>query len=392
MRVFRPDTLIATLLLPLSLLATLGVSGSAWAQMVEDQHRLATDSAVTHLFPLNPAVLKPKALQGGLMVTRHQRQASLDHIEEAGDKVTTSTTEEAVVAAAVADLGAGAGIAATHQLLFRKSETELQSDGRGTPREELGKIQHSSIRLIVELTTEIKAGIAMRYLYKDISILGDPFLGELEKTRYKTTLVGYGAGFSYAVKSFGASYTYFPPLRGKTDVEGEEKIIVEPGLLSLDGFYRANEQWTVGLLAQRWLNEVDDLAEGTTAADDETNISLYGLDPDQYVKPQQLIMLGFDFVASPMVTAKLSIGQEKALFNFDDYLVYNRADVRGRGDEPTMKYNRIRAAVSFTLKAGVTADLGLGLYRREYDFPSTMNGGSYEGDGREMFATLGAGL
>lgn len=360
--------------------------------MIEEQQRLATDSAATHLFPLNPAVLRPQALQGGLMVTRQQREASLDHTADGDDKVTTSTTEEGILGALVADLGAGAGIAATHQLLFRKSDTDLASDARARPREELTKIQHSTVRLIVELTAEIRAGIAMRYLYKDHSILGDPFLDSSEAVRYKTTLVGYGAGFGYSSKTFGVSYTYYPPLRGKTEVEGEEKIVVEPGLISLDGFFKPHEKWAAGLLIQRWIHEVDDLAEGTTADDDETNISLYGLDPDQYVKPQQLIMVGADYAASPALTVKVSLGQERAAFNVDDYFVYNRGDVRGNGTEPMLKYNRLRAALGFVLKGGLTADLGLGVYQRSYEFPADMNGGRYEGDGREMFATLGASL
>lgn len=360
------------------------------ADVIGTDFRLATDSASTQLFLLNPALLKPVGTRSAGQVTQSKRDASLSHDD---DSVSSESTDESLAAAALMDLGAGAGLGVSHQILFRKTETELGSDSvRQQKREELAKVQHSAIRLIVELTEQVRAGVAIRYLYKDVAILGEPFLGPGEVTHYNTTLVGYGAGVSYFTKSAALSYTYYPPLRGKTEVYGEELIVVEPGVISLDAMLQPKERWTFGLLAQRWLNEVDDLAKGTTAADNETKISLYGLDPDQYVFPKQLFMVGFDFEVTKAFLARLSIGQETATLNYNDLLVYNRAGVNGRGKEPEIKYNRLRGAVRFTLKNNVDANIGMGFYSRSLDLPASMNGGRYKGSGRDLTASLGIGF
>lgn len=374
------------------LVTLLAATPVARAEMAEESLQQATDSNSTHLFTLNPAVLTPKGLQGGALLLRQSRTSSLDHTGTGGDKLSTEVQDEYECAALLVDLGAGAGLGVSHQLQFHKAETSDETSKNGRSLAETVKIQRSTLRLMVELTTELHAAINIRYLYRDTSIFGDPFMSPGEETRYKTTMVGYGSGFVYQFKNAAAAYTYYPPLRGKTDVEGEEKIVVEPGQIGFDGYFEARKDLVVGLLAKRWLNEVDDLASGTTAADNQTKISLYGLDPDQYLFRKQLIMLGADWSFNKQAALRFSIGQELADLNFKDLLIYSRAGVRQRGSgNEELKYNRYRAMLRFGDK-GVEADAGLGIVSRKYDFSDDMNGGSYKADAKELFATIGMKL
>lgn len=365
---------------------------SAFAQMVEDHLQHGTDGTATHLFPLNPAIQKVDQTQGGVILLRDSKEVKLDQTASSDDTITNKVNDDYLAAAAAIDLGAGAGIGISHQTLYRKVETNVTARGNAEPVEETTKIQHSQLKLLVELTDGLRAGMAVRYLYKDVALFGNPLSGGRREpaTRFRTTLVGYGAGFAYAQKEqFGLAYTYYPPLRGKTDVEGEEKIVVERGEISADAFYKISKVWTGGILYKRWINEVDDLAAGTTAADDQTRISLYGLDLDQYLIPSQMIMVGGDAELSKQTGLRLSVGQEVAEFNFMDLMRYNRIDVRQSLDDKhaTVTYYRLRAAVKFTNK-GVEIDAGGGYFTRKHEFPERMNGAVYEATGKEVFATV----
>ena len=50
---------------------------AAHAEMAEEVLQHATDSASTHLFTVNPAVLAPKGLQGGVLLMRQTRKSDV---------------------------------------------------------------------------------------------------------------------------------------------------------------------------------------------------------------------------------------------------------------------------------------------------------------------------
>lgn len=363
-------------------------AGLVRAEMAESKTQMATDTSATHMFQLNPAIVKPDGNKVGLFVMRNNKTTKLKQDATDGDTIESKTSDEYMVYAAGADLGAGAGLGISHQTLYRKVESNLTARGNQPDLVETQKIQHTAAKLFIELTDQVRAGVAIRYLFRDSTVLGDPFLSQGESTRYKTTLFGYGSGFAADYGDGSVAYTYFPPLRGKSEIYGEEFIIVEPGEIGLDGSYRA-KAWTFGLFLKRWINEIDDRAAGTTSEDNQTNISLYGLDPDQYLIPKSLIMVGADFQFNAAVTFKLSLGQEQAGFNFRDYMRYNRIGVRQRSEQDeNIKYNRVRAMIRF-VKNNIELDAGLGLFSRKYDFPESMNSGVYESGGQELFATVG---
>lgn len=360
--------------------------------MAEDHLRMPSDPAATHLFLINPAYYKPSALQGGALFLRDQRTTKLDQSASNNDVITSEVKNEGLMAAALVDLGAGAGLGVSHQQLFNSSETSFQSQDNGVAKKETAKIQHTAVKIFVELTSELRAGMAIRYLYKDVALLGDPGINQAQLTRYRTSMIGYGSGLAYLTPKGGLGCSYFPPLRGKAVVSGEEKIVVESGDITCDGFAQPIPKWTFGLTVKRWIHEIDDLATGTTAANNQTEISLYGLDPAQYVFPQQLIMLGADFEVNQTTVLRFAVGRQSDDFNFRDLVRYNRVAVNTGSAAEKMEYYRARVMLKFTNKA-VELNGGIGtVLKQQHEFPSSMNSATYESNGQELFATVGMKL
>jgi hypothetical protein len=373
-------------------LAALVLASGARGEIVEDLLLMPTDMAASHHFLLNPASHKLKSLEGSAVAARGSKRAKLDQSAAGSFTFESSTNDDHVGVSLLADLGAGAGLGVSHQTLFRKTETGIEGATRDDSLELLKETQ-SAFKLIIELTEGLNAGMTMRYMYKDYQVLGSPFLNERLATHYKSSLIGYGAGASYDFKKGGIGYAYYPPLRGKTSILGEEYILVEPGEIVADAYFVANQSVTAGLLFKRWINEIDDRAAGTTADDDQTTISLYGLDPDQYLFQRQLLMAGLDYVASKQTALRVGVGREEAEFNFRDLARYNGIQVNqgGRTSNPIFQYYRARIAVRFSDK-GVELNAGGGMFKRAYDFSQAMGGAKYEADGRELFASVGLKL
>ena len=364
-------------------------ASAAWAtDPLEDHLQMATDGDASHLFTLNPAAHKPSAAEAAVLAMRHGKEALLDQTPSGGNKIHSTTNDDFLAFGAMADLGAGAGFGLSHETLYHNTVTSVEGRNRDPLTEET-KVQHSQAKLLVELTDELKAGLAVRYLYKEALVYGDPDLKPSDVTRYKTTMVGYGSGLAYKASRGGVAYAYYPPLRGKADIDGEERIVVERGEIAADGHVHINSDWTAGLVYKRWINEIDELAAGTTASDDQTKISLGGLDVDQYVIPKEELLVGADFVLNKQTTLRGSVGRENAEFNFRDYMRYNRISVnqQERDAHDAVNTTRVRAMIRF-VNLGVAIDAGAGYYVRKHDFPQTMKGGSYEATGREVFATL----
>lgn len=365
----------------------------AVADPVGELTMMPTDGAASHLFLSNPATHMPSAsTEAGLLAARTKRTSMIEHVDDGGDKVETASQFETLAAAFMADAGAGMGVGVSHAAEFREWATDFADRG-GADRTETTRFDQTSARAVIELMEGLNAGFSARFLRRQVSILGDDSLGPAEATSYKVSFFGYSAGMAWNFGRGGFGYAYEPPLHGKARVEGEDRIVVEPGRIELDAFYKANDQCTVGLLARRALNEVDDLAAGTTADDDQTRISLYGLDPDQYVIPDRTVMLGLDWKAAPAVWLRFAAGEERATFNFRDYFVYSQIGARQDKDDEDegLRYYRYRAAAEWS-QGKLQAAAALGYWTRKADFPDSMNGGSYEGKGTEMRVTVGTQL
>lgn len=363
---------------------------TARSQIIEDHLLHATSSRGTQLFPLNPASRGFEPLQGGVVLMKTNRSSELNQEANDNDKLSTEVEQSLLAVGSMTDLGAGAGLGLSHQIKFHQadSKTSLAPDN---VREEFTKQTQSAVNLLVELTANVKAGMAIRYLYQDTTVLGNYFTDF--RTPIKTTLVGYGSGLALNFAKGGLGYAYYPPLRGKAEILGEEKIIVEAGQIVADGFYAVNDKVAVGVMIKTWLHELDDRATGTTANDDnQTGISLYGLDVDQYVFPERLVLVGADYEASAKTALSISVGQETASFNFRDLARFNRVTVgQPRDEDPEMKSKVLRGSLKFTNQK-LAIHVGFNFYSREADLPSTMDSAKYSSSGRDLFLMLGGSL
>jgi len=366
-------------------LSIFGIGNVAVADMAEEGLQMPTDGGFGGLFPVNPAFLRPKDMRFGALGLRSRRATTLDHTVEGGTKIASTVTNDFVGAGFGLDLGAGAGVAIEHVDQFRLVESLIDKRNVGKPIREVSKVQQTSVKLVVELTPELRAAIVMRLLQQQTLILGQPFLSPNQTTSYAPQMVGYGGGLSYSVADMGIGYAYYPPLHGKASVSGQEFIVSESGFIAVDAFARSGA-FTIGVLGKSWLVEIDDLAAGGTAADNKTRISYYGLDPDQYLIRTQLAMVGLDYALTKDLALRLGGGQEQGRFDFRNLLVFDGVGVRQRGpDKITTSRGRVALHGIFSQ---LEVDLGYGSFSRSYKFADNEGGGTYKTIGQEMAAVV----
>ena len=364
----------------------LDVFDVALADMAEESIQLPTDGSSSRLFPVNPAYLRPKDMHVGVLGVRNHRATTLDHSAVGGTKIAATATDDFVGAALGLDLGAGAGVAIEHVVQYHLVESLIDNRNPDKPIREVSNRQQTSAKLVVELTTELRAAIVMRYLQQRSVILGAPSLNQSRTTRYAPQMIGYGCGLTYAVKDMGIGYTYYPPLRGKAFVSGQDLIIIEPGFIAVDGFLQRGD-FSFGVLGKHWLVETDDLAIGSTASDNKTRISYYGLDPDQYIIRTQLLMLGLDYALNKDLALRLGAGLEQGHFDFRNLLVFDGAAVKQQGED-NISTNRGRVALHGAFKPA-ELDIGYGVFSRSFKFTDGEGGGTYKTIGQEMSAIVG---
>ena len=133
--------------------------------------------------------------------------------------------------------------------------------------------------------------------------------------------------------------------------------------------------------------ETDDLAVGSTASDNKTRISYYGLDPDQYIIRTQLLMLGLDYALNKDLALRLGVGVEQGHFDFRNLLVYDGAAVNQQGLD-NISTNRGRVALHGAFKPA-ELDVGYGVFSRSFKFTDGEGGGTYKTIGQEMSAIVG---
>jgi len=370
-------------------IVTIGLLNTAsigFAQLMDDTLRMPTDGAGDHLFLGNPASLKPASLRGGVLVTSDARENTLNQDANAGNTITNEVKTETVQFASLVDLGAGAGLGLMHQSNFKEISTTSNTDE--TARVEQIKTTLTTGAVIIELTDSIKAAFAIRGLHKEWSIFGAPFMNEGTQTRYVLPTAGPGYGVDFNNKRFGASWAIFYPLRGKATIQGEEMLLVESGEILLDAFYEINANFLIGIGGKRWIHESDDRAQGTTASDNTTDISLYGMDLDQYIRPEQRYEAGLDYTASNQLKLRLGLSQQRESFHFNDLRRFNGVDVRQSGDQKEfLTYNKIKGILKF-VSNNLQLNVGLGHYIRTRSLPDNMNGGEFKSTVTERFVTL----
>lgn len=358
----------------------------AIAQDIDDTHRLATDGAAEHLFLGNPASRKFSSLRGGSLVSSRQRETELDQTFTSGDKIKNKVSSESIHFGTLVDLGAGAGFGVSNQTNYKEIITTSSSDT--TERRELIKTTTTTGSVAIELTEELTVAFAIRGYYKEWSVFGAPFMDEGRQTKYVMPTAAPGHGVDYKLNDFGASWAIFYPLRGKSTIQGEEFLIVESGEVFIDGFYEINSQLRLGIGSTRWIHETDERSTGTTADDDQTNISLYGMDLDQYVNPEQRFEVAFDYQATNQIQLRGAVSQQTDSFHFNELERFNGLDARqGDDDHEFMVYNRLKVMMKYSSN-NLQVHLGVSRYSKKHTFPDSLNGGVYNSAVSEQFLTV----
>jgi hypothetical protein len=182
---------------------------------------------------------------------------------------------------------------------------------------------------------------------------------------------------------FGVAAQWTPPMRGKANILGEERLLSEPGLagLALRGGPAA---WQWGAYWHRWIHKRDDRADNTSTANNRT-IVLSGMDFDSFLFPVWQLGLG----GEAEVRSNLALGA--TLVREQGEFIFNADQVPGDNpDGQRVSFWRLRSTMRLTNgKVNVTA--GLGLWRRDAKV-SGNQGGSWRGSGREVSIGLAGSI
>ena len=369
-------------------------AGIAAAQSAAELSHLPAEGAGGSLWPLNPAYLRTKGQGAGLLGGSVQRETVIDDSNSGGGRVDAKVKDDVMGAVLWSDLGGGAAFGLAHQLDYRQVSTSFgnpkaMNNRNQTPAVETLSFQHSEARLAIELTNELKGAAAIHYLYRHLSILGSPSLRAGSETEYKAPIFGYGGGLAYTTKVAGIGYTYQPTMRGKTSIYGEDRIVMEEGYSALDAFAQPTSGLTLGLEARKWFTDLDELAKGTTAADNRTQISLFGLDPDQYLRWDRRLALEAAWQTSPRLSLRLAGAADQATFDRGNLFSYTNFGLSGSGPL-LIKTNRARLGLRF-IDHALQLDAGAGYFVSSFtgsgDQPAT-----YKSTGQEWFANLSVKL
>jgi hypothetical protein len=334
----------------------------------------AIDAAGPHLFTGNPAVVPTKGTTVGTMAHRDTKESEMKFDRDGGETRRTNRKDDMFGLAALADMGAGAALGVN----VTQTWAELNSsstNGNARPRE-LFATQTLAGRLLIDLTPDVRAGLFMRHQSQEARVTGN--FNTEESIVYKGSLMGYSAGLAAQVNSqFGLAAQWTPPMRGKSNIIGEERLLSEPGLagLAVQGG-PDDRRW--GAYWHRWIHKRDDRADNTsTGGANNRPIVLSGMDFDSFLFPVWQLGLGGDMSVRPNLALGLTLVREQGEF------IFNADQVPGDNpDGQRVSFWRVRSTIRLTNgKVNVTA--GLGLWQREASL-SGAQAGSWRGSGREV--------
>ena len=343
-------TLIHTILPLLSLLTQVayGVEGNLYYRLFQ-----ATDASHDSGFLLNPAknpssakaTKASGASQGTLLVVMSGRDTKVEN--SSNGQSTSSNVEDFSVAGSLM-LNAGAGLTLT--LNGEHSISDVVSSRMGSNNDQLESLKDTIIdgRLSVVLTEMFALGITIKSQRLDYNLKGNLFLSEDEVTAYTGMMIGPGYGFKGTIplgsliKQVDYGVTFIEPLKGKSEVNGEQFVIFEPSVLELGASFVISE-FLVGLSYREWGYNADDRYFGTIYPnDDASDVDLFGLDPQRNsIFPLRNIQLGLDYDVLSNATIRASYAYESAEVSFNpgattpefrengDYISYNSFTVGG---------------------------------------------------------------
>lgn len=346
-----------------------------------------------HNFHLNPASyrLDPFSVQLSLFRTR----SSSTYKQAQGNnnfQQNSQRMENYLAAGVMADAGGGLWFGANIEQL--KSETKSsRSDINNQQIPESSDSRLSSGKAVVELTEMVSVGFSLRFLEVERSLVGAFGVNPLNAiTTFKTTLFGSGGGLLINNQNkFVLAANYFPAMKGKSDILGEEKIIIEPGNSDVGVGFTLKDEIKAGFIYRRWLYKKDDRVEGTTLNNNnQTRVNLYGLDIEQTnIFPTSVMILGISYPIDKNLKALASIARENLVF-----IESVSQNLPGENDDDPKAARNIYKILLLIQRAKINFMAGLNFVRGTVDFSSTSRAiaRSLEVNRQDVWLSIGSTL
>ncbi len=330
------------------------------AQLIDGRLRMATDASSTNLFMANPAAVMPNRTWISYVRLTEDREYSYT----AGNGQNTDDRESEIAEVdhafgVLVPLGGGAAFGVTGQ--FLGTDMESSSESRSEAVDENFRRRMGSIRAIVDLTPVLRFGFEYRMTEVRAQVRGSFNVSAQDSTRYLGRVAGYALGLFYEANNMGLGVSTAPAMRGKAEVEGEEKVITEPGALAIDAYFKQGA-YVYGIAAERRNYQRDERAEAATSPNDQRTMSLNGLDFEQFYMPTDLVMVGMDYQVKQDIWLRGSMGRQWGVFLFDE------EEVPGGNEdlESAVSSYVARVALAF-VKADFRAEIAVGQTWRSAD-------------------------
>lgn len=333
-------------------LLLLALSGKAQADILEERLSNGSSLFVPSAFPLNPA-----ANATSLTIVNIEQTKSDDKI----DFVVNPGNNDAKVEEKVAkkDLAFGGQYplgGASFGLAYSEHRREVTAKNENQNNQNHELFVNRDYRMIfgVDFTPELRGAFTFHYTALSSDLAGNFQIGEQDRTHYHGNMSGYGLGLYYQLKVLGIGAFHHPPMRGKATVEGEQKIVTEPGIYGLNFNFRAASRTFISFNVTRWSYKHDERDDPSTSPVDQRNILLRGLDLNQYNRKTMAYGLSAEFAITPQVFAKGQYLKQEGVFLFDpDSLPGDNKDLETR-----VRSTELQAGVSMKVKDFV-AEFGL---------------------------------
>lgn len=369
------------------LFLALGIAGSARANILEERVTTGSNQLAPTPFVLNPAQNPTHLTLFG--AAHSKRDDKLDFVLNPGNneaEVSEKISQKDIILGGQYPLG-GASIGA--QYSEQRRTVNARHINRNDDNNELFVNRDFRINFAVDFTPALRGAFTFHHTKVQADIEGNFFIGDEDHTRYKGTMSGYGLGLNYAVGPLNIGAFSHAPMRGKAMVEGEQKIITEPGVYGLDLNFRPKPQLNLAFHVTRWSYKHDERDDNdATSPVNQSGISLRGVDLNQFLRKTMSYGLAGEYAVTPLVFAKAAITMQQGVFLFNGDLVPND----NKDAETRVNYNEYRAGVAIRNKA-FFGEFGLlmnsvdqGSFKSNSEFGRV---GSYKAKGTGAFLMIG---
>lgn len=201
--------------------------------------------------------------------------------------------------------------------IFTTREVATEIDILRRPISEKLSDRYYRMHFLVDLTSDTQAGFTYRYSYLEYQVMGNFFLDEEDYTDYLGTMSGYCMSFFSKLGKGGVGAHYSPPMRGKSEIEGEQKILTSEGTTGINFLFPPTDKITFSLTGTRWFYKKEDRGKLSTSPIDQRRISLNGLDLEQRFLNTERLALDILFNYTKQAAILIGAYRQTGVWLFD---------------------------------------------------------------------------